>query len=161
MKMMKMIQLVPILKRLIKLKMNRLMDSCVSWLNRKTESCPPIKKKIGIVLFCLLSGSICLYIIVSPMLNDSSAHSRFLFQRPLFLTHIPAHRSNHFQNPILNQIPIHIGKPDLPTDPPIISKQLYERIESFKNNDSLMKADPRLLDSIHAFEQLYQSQIKK
>jgi hypothetical protein len=140
------------MKRL-KQKMNRLMDGFVSWLNRKTEQWPPVKKKIGLVLFCIVSGSISLYIIVSPMMGDSPAQPRFVFQRPFFFPDRRGHLPNHMLN--------HIGKPDLPTDHPAISKQLYDRIEAFKNNDSLMKAHPRLLDSIHAFEQLYQSQIKK
>ena len=153
------------IKNLIKKKIDQVMDGCASWLNRKEERYSPIKKKIGVILFCILSGSISLYIIVSPMLGNPAPQSRFIFHRPIFLKPIQGHSSNHIPGHLPGLIPgfmpSHIGKSDPPTDHPVISKQLYERIEAFKNNDSLMKADPQLLDSILAFEQLYQSQIKK
>jgi hypothetical protein len=109
----------PMIKNLIKLKIDQVMDGCASWLNRKTERYSPIKKKIGVVLFCILSGSISLYIVVSPMLGNPAPQSRFPFQRPLFLKHIQGHLPNHLPGHLPGLIPSHIGKPDPLTDHPV------------------------------------------
>ena len=107
------------------------------WLSSKTEQLSAGSKKIALVLFCLLFGGISLYLVVIHMTSSS------------FYTHAP-----FIQRIIL---PKNIDKANNYR----ISKKLYQRIEALKNDDSLMKARPQLLDSIQLFEQIYQSQIKK
>ena len=124
----------------IKQTIERVARLVANWLNSKTEKLSIAKKKIGLGFFCVLSGVVSVYIILVPMIGSSFHHAPIQFQRAM--------------------LPKHIGKAN-PKPENSISKDLYERIEAFKNNDSLMKAHPELLDSIRLFEQLYQSQIKK
>jgi hypothetical protein len=119
----------------IKRNIERIAKLVAEWLTSKTEKLSKGKKKVGLLLFCILFGGISLYIVFVPMISSS-----VLIQRPV--------------------IPRHIGKTNQKPDNRI-SKKLFDRIEVLKNDDSLMKAHPQLLDSIHLFEQLYQSQIKK
>jgi hypothetical protein len=129
----------------IKKRIQRWGLSCAVWLDRRTGRLSAGKKKTGVALFCLASGGISLYIIILPMISSSFHKGPVKIQRPF--------------------IPNHIGKTE-PLPDSRISPKLYQRIEAFKNNDSLMNAYPaisraRLLDSIHTVEQLYQSQSKK
>jgi len=124
----------------IKNNIQRLARFCANWLTRKTERLSLGKKKIGLLLFCLLFGGISIYIVLMPMIGSSFHVSSVVFQRP--------------------SIPKHIGKANRKPNN-TISKKFYDRIEALKNDDSLMRAHPQLLDSIHLFEQLYQSQLKK
>jgi hypothetical protein len=105
-----------------------------------TERWSTAGKKTGIVLFTILSCGTSSYIIWSTLNSITPNPTAFLVKR--------------------STIPRHIGKAIQLDNHSLISKALYDRIEAVKQNDSLMRGYPQLLDSIHAFEQSYQLQLK-
>jgi hypothetical protein len=105
-----------------------------------TERWSTSRKKTILVLITLLFSAMSGYIIWGTLNSTSPNPTGFLIKRP--------------------SIPKHIGKAIQPDNQPLISKALYDRIEAVKENDSLMRAYPQLLDSIHAFEQSYELQLK-
>ena len=109
-------------------------------LTRSTDRLSPAGKIAGLILFTLLSSSLSGYIVWSTLGAAALPPTRFVVKP--------------------SKIPRHIGKSIGPDNHALISKALYDRIEAVKQNDSLMRAHPQLLDSIHAFEQSYQSQSK-
>jgi hypothetical protein len=105
------------------------------WLNKKTYGWSIAKKKTVVILFFAFFGCISLYIVINTFIYSSYN------SRPVFIK-IPI---------VLN----HIGQQwDLPIRS-IISKKLFQRIESLKDNDSLLKMRPHLLDSIRLIEQSF------
>lgn len=123
-----------------KYKWRQLALVAAGWLQRKTSPWSSFKKKMYLIAYALVFGGISLFMMAGPFFGALNQERVFRFQE----IHLPSH----------------IGKPG---DPPlhcVISKELFERIEAFRNNDSLVLAHPGLLDSIRLFEQRYQSQLK-
>lgn len=109
------------------------------------------KKKMILVLFCFLFGSISIYVIVVTVTRRFLPHD------------LPI-------NPIT--IPYHIGK-NFHQPGVVIDTDTYNRVEHFKyyldslkiNNigryTEIMITRPHLMDSILAFEKIYLIQLKK
>ncbi len=125
------------------------------YLQDKTEHFSVQSKKTSLIAFCILFGGLSIYIIINSFIDNNNNNL-------LSIHHItmPAH---------INQS----GDERLNNDN-IISKQEYEHIQAFKHYmdslqsnsegkiiyDSIMQARPRLIDSIHLVENMYQSQSK-
>lgn len=112
-----------------------------SWLTTKASGWSPLQKKIGVAVFCLLFSWSSLYILVTTIVQSSVHRSAIGIQLP--------------------RVPRHIGKAQKPENYPLIPKALFDRIEAFKNSDSLGQTSPGLLDTIHEFEHIYQLQSNK
>ncbi|HEY4876921.1 MAG TPA: hypothetical protein VIH86_15180 [Puia sp.] len=121
-------------------------------LNERFKNYSSRKKKILLIGFCILFGSLSICIIVNTFYEKSLSRS------------IPA------LTPV--SIPHHIGK-NFHQPGAIIDETTYIRVEHFKkyldslkiNNigryTEIMKTRPHLMDSIIAFEKIYLLQIKK
>ena len=111
------------------------------WLSHKTIGLSANQKKTALFLFCTAFTGISLYIIISTIVIAKTFPSTMYLRRPL--------------------MPGHIGKTNKTIVNAGIAESLYRRIESLKNNDSLLKARPHLIDTIKLIEKLYQSPSKK
>jgi hypothetical protein len=133
-------------------KLNKFKKTICDKLNDQFKNYSSRKKKILLIGFCILFGSLSICIIVNTFYEKSLSRS------------IPA------LNP--GSIPYHIGK-NFHQPGAIIDEPTYIRVEHFKkyldslkiNNigryTEIMNARPHLLDSIIAFERIYLLQLKK
>lgn len=103
------------------------------WLQSATEKFSVRKKKTLLLLFCVGFTSLSVF--------------AFLHRPKIFIAH--------------GSVPVHIGKTYQPTAHSSISEAVFKRIELLKNNDSLLKANPNLLDTIGLIEKFYYSNSKK
>ena len=132
----------------------RLQERCATFMQKQTERLSFKGKLMLLALFCLLSGSLSIY----------------LFTRSL-MGHHPASIS------VSNiKAPLYGGKPgdENARSSLTITKQEYERIKYFRQYmdslalspsgkplyDSIQRDRPGLIDSIALVEKFYQSQIK-
>jgi len=130
------------MKHFIKKRIQRFALLCAGWLRNKTEQLTPVKKKTGLILFCIFFIGISVYIVAQAVLTYHPPGNTVIVQRIY--------------------PPSHIGKTlDRPLSKSFISAEVYQKIESVKTNDSLLRARPHLIDSIQLIEQLYQLQSKK
>jgi hypothetical protein len=131
-------------------KLDEFKKTICNTLNDKFKNYSARKKKILLICFCALCGSISICIVINTFYEKSKA--------------IPVLK------PV--SIPYHIGK-NFKQPGAVIDAITFNRVEHFKHYlDSLkinntgrytevMNARPHLYDSILAFEKLYVNQIKK
>ena len=134
----------------IKNKICPVMEHAASLAGRHAEKLSPRRKKIAVIIFCILSSLLSFYFIAKAF-NGNGA--KVFFMRPL-------------------TAPLHVGK-NLEMPRSFISEDAYRKIELYKRYlDSISMADrktflqivgerPGLMDSIGMFEKLYLSQSKK
>jgi hypothetical protein len=106
-----------------------------SWLNKKIHRWSDLQKKIGVAVFSLLFSGFSLYILVTTIVQSPVRPSAAVIKLP--------------------RVPSHIGKTQKTENYPLIPKALFDRIEAFKNSDSLGRTRQGLLDTIHEFEHIY------
>lgn len=125
-----------------------------AFMQRQMECLSGRGKLIALFLFCLVAGSLSIYLIVSSLSGKSSAS--------VSVSRIKA--------------PLHTGKTgdENTRSAIVITKQEYQRIERFRHYmdslarspsgkplyDSILKQRPGLMDSVAFIENLYQSQTK-
>jgi hypothetical protein len=138
------------MKTILKNKIQRIASLSAQRLKEWTAQWSDTKKKIALILFCLISTAISTYLILETI-NSKTAGSAFI------------HRIN---------IPPHIGKSSEKVRESNFSATDFDRIELVKTYlDSLSTADPKnygeimelrphLMDSIHLFEKLFLLQSK-
>ena len=117
-------------------RLHKMADKMNQWFEKYSLR----QKKTGLICFCTLCTLFCVFAIVNTCSNPGNVHLKFT----------PLH------------LPTHIGK-SFSVPPPFISKETFERIETFKNHlDSATKINrPGLIDSITIFERNYSSQSNK
>ncbi len=113
------------------------------WLGHKTNSYSSFKKKTALIIFCMLFGGLCFYML------SSALHSHGFKTRVLILNHLTPGMSPHR---------------------PFISDSAFYRIEkakhlldSLKLNDTLkfkaiLLSKPALPENLQLLENIYQSQ---
>ncbi|HSZ85845.1 MAG TPA: hypothetical protein VK787_07425 [Puia sp.] len=133
-------------------KINIYQHNASDKLNNRFENYSARKKKMLLISFCILFGSISLCIIINTFYEKSFSKS------------IPV------LSPV--SIPYHIGK-NFHEPGAIIDESTFIRVEHFKkyldslkiNNrgryTEIMNTRPHLMDSIIAFEKIYLLQLKK
>lgn len=125
------------------------------FMQRQMERLSGKGKLIALSLFCLISGSLSIYLIASSMMGKSSTGT-------ISVSRIKA--------------PLYTGKAgdENTRSATVITKQEYQRIERFRHymdslarspsgkllHDSILKQRPGLMDSVAFIENVYQSQTK-
>ena len=134
----------------IKSKIRPVMMRVSSWASRHAEKLSPTRKKIAVIIFCVLFMSLSICIAINTL---SKSGVRALPVMPV-------------------RIPLYIDK-NIKAPSAFISDASYQRIEQFKkyldsisvadkkNYDAIIDAWPGLIDSIGMFEKIYLSQSKK
>jgi hypothetical protein len=134
----------------IKNKIRPALQRVSAWASQHAEKHSPARKKIAVIIFCILFMTLSICIAINTL---SKSSIRTLPIMPV-------------------RIPSHIGK-NIRIPSAFISEESYQRIEQFKkyldsmsiadkkNYDAIINARPHLMDSITMFEKLYLSQSKK
>jgi hypothetical protein len=120
------------------------------WASQHAEKLSPARKKIVVIIFCILFMSLSICIALTTL---SRSGVRTLPVMPI-------------------RVPSHIGK-NIRMPSAFISEVSYQKVEQFKQYldsisisdkktfDQIIAARPGLIDSIAMFEKLYLSQSKK
>jgi len=134
----------------IKTKIRPALQQVASSASRQAERLSPERKKIAVIIFCILFSALSICIIAKTL---SEKHNKIFFMRPTMM-------------------PLRLWK-NINVPPPFISDDAYQRIEQFKkyldsisiadkkNYEAIINSRPHLTDSIAMFEKLYLSQSKK
>lgn len=141
---------------------NRIVSACIRWqqkwadfMQRRAERLSANGKRIALVLFCLVSGSLSLYLIANSLLK----------RRPSNIHIVQLSQSHNAAKAGDENIKAKI----------IISKGDYQKIQRFRyymdslsNNssgrrtyDSILIHRSGLMDSLYLIEKIYQSQNEK
>ena len=132
----------------------RLQERCAAFMQKQTERFSRNGKLIALFLFCLIAGSMSIYLMAASLMEYRDV--------PIKILSIKA--------------PLQSGRSagDNYRSSIVITKQEYQRIEHFRHYmdslsrtlsgkrvyDSILKQRPGLMDSIAFIENIYQSQIK-
>ena len=131
------------MKKIIWPKTERFFRKAAAWLNRKTSELPVSRLRLLLLMFCLLFGAISAYSIFEAFIKKPPTTMRLdLLHQPL----VQKHTGKKFSGPAHENS---------------LSPEILKRIESLKSNDSLLRARPRLLDTIREIEKVYQTREKK
>jgi hypothetical protein len=133
----------------------RVQGKWADYMQRRANRLSPRAKKYSLVLFCALSVSCSLYLIIEGFKGYST---KDLGVAPI---HVPVHTTETGD--------------EATRSPLLITKKEFERIERFRHNvdslgksatgtkvrDSMLSLRPGLMDSIRVIEKLYQLQNAK
>lgn len=113
------------------------------WLSRKTSRYSPLQKKIGLIIFCILFGSLS-FLILARSVYDRGYKSHFLILHHLRSGMSPAHP--HISDSAFVQI-----------------ERAKHFLDSLRNNDTLkfrviLLNRPALLNNLQMLEKIYQYQ---
>lgn len=103
-------------------KLKKELKSAASWLGMRWERFSLLKKKMAVVLFCLLSGTISVLIICRPLLTGAVIKNTILI-KPIY-------------------VPAHIGKPCrelLPKRDPLEMQQEMQRLQKLADSLKVLK----------------------
>lgn len=138
-------ELHPFIVRVL-LRINYTLKLCANWLQQKTNSYSARKRKIILILFCVVFVSESIVVVYQSLQKNNAI--------PYYVTHIQ---------------PVRLLKEEVH---PLISEKEFMRIHRFKlmldslqttskiKFDSLLSLRPHLMDTIHLLENLYYEQQK-
>lgn len=136
---------------------SKIQNGFASVMNKAFEHMAPKKLKVGLVLFCILSGGFSIYLLVFPIMSPLNRQKNIKVDQ----LNIPKHIKDAGDNKMASDVYV-----DEATFRRIISFKRY--MDSIKTNerakyDSIILGRPKLMDSVTVLEQLYylQTQNKK
>lgn len=136
---------------------SKIQNGFVAVMNKALGHMAPKKLKVGLVLFCSLSGGLSIYLLVDPIMSPLNRQKNIKVDQ----LNIPKHIQDASDNRMASDIYV-----DEETFRRIISFKLYMdsiKIHERAKYDSIILGRPKLMDSVTILEQLYylQTQNKK